>query len=122
MRVDLRRRQARMPEHFLDASEVGSSVEQVGRERVPHIMGRVCSVDAGRGKRALEHLAQRVGRHRAPPRRHEEARARSAAQKLRTRVLRIGPHRRYREVMQGNDALFGPLPHDANLALSLIHI
>jgi hypothetical protein len=35
VRVQLGRRQIGVPEHFLDAAQVGAALEQVGRERVP---------------------------------------------------------------------------------------
>ena len=40
VRIDLRRRQAGMPEHLLNRAQVGTPHQQVGREAMPEGMGR----------------------------------------------------------------------------------
>ncbi len=47
VRVDLRRRNIRVPEHFLDDAQVGAISEQMRRETVPEKMGINVFLQAG---------------------------------------------------------------------------
>ena len=92
MRIDLRGRQARMAEHFLNAAQIGTAFYQVGRKRVTHIMRRERLVEP-RGKQTLlEHFAKRIGRHLIATRAHEEIRALFAGKQRRARVEKVVAH------------------------------
>ena len=57
VRVDLRRGEALVPEHFLDASQVRSAVEEVGRKAVPQCVGAYVTVESRLGQVFLQHPA-----------------------------------------------------------------
>src|SRR5215204_4746518 len=61
VRIDLRRRDVRMPKHFLDRSQIGASLEQMGRKRMAERVRRHVLVDAG----ALDVFAQDLPRPHA---------------------------------------------------------
>ena len=111
-----------MPEHLLHAAQVGPAVEQVGGEGVAHVVRGKALVEAGFAQRVLEHLADRVGSHAPAARRHEEELAGAIAQKRRTRLGRVGAHRRDGQIVQGHDALLRPLAEHLRLARLQIHV
>ena len=62
MRVDLRGGQARVPEHLLDAAQIGASCQHVGGEGVAQIVGRDGAMEAlQRQSACLNILRMRVG-------------------------------------------------------------
>ena len=55
MRVYLGGGEARMPEHLLDAAQIRTSREHIGRERVAHVMRRIARAEPCTLERLLEH-------------------------------------------------------------------
>ena len=64
--------QAGMSQHLLDAAQISSSAEQVGREGMPHGVRRQAVVDAGAATGLFEHLANGIGGEAIPTGGHEE--------------------------------------------------
>ena len=60
--VDLGRGQISVSEQFLDAAEVGTAVQQVGREAVPEGMRAGGIVESGRDQMILEQPSDAAGR------------------------------------------------------------
>ena len=84
VRVYLRRREAGVSEHLLHAAQVGTSLEEVCREGMSHVMRVIALVDAGTGQDILEGVAQRLGAHRVAACREEQGIPASRACELRT--------------------------------------
>ena len=111
-----------MPEHLLDAAQIGTPVEQIGGEGVAHVVRGEGGIDPRLRQRALEHPADRVGRIATAPIGDEEEGLLREAQKLRTRVQRVGAQRRDGHVVQRDDPLLRPLSEHLHLALLEIDV
>ena len=106
-----------MPEHFLDAAQIGAAVEKIGREGMAHAVWRQGVIKPRLAHRRLEHLAHRIGLHLVAARRHEEIRALLAVEQLRARHERVSSEGVHGQIVQGNDALLRALAEQARLAL-----
>ena len=59
--VDLRRREAAMPEQFLDCAQVGTAFEQMGRRRVPETVWSEVWRTRDRAQPVVDHPPDRSG-------------------------------------------------------------
>ena len=121
MGVDLRGGEARVPQHVLDAAQIGAALQKVGGEGVAQGMGRERLVQPRCGQSALEHLADAVGLHLVSPVADEEVVALPVAEQLRPRLLEIAGHGLGAPAAQGHDALLGALAEHLHLALGEVH-
>ena len=118
MRVDLRGRNVRMPQHLLDHPEIGSVIQQVGRKRMPQQMRM--------------HFAGIESRHRCPllyylPHSHrrepsaipgeENVAGGARLHQLRPRMIQVSLQSLARAAAHGCEPRFVPLPCLANPAL-----
>ena len=94
-----------MPEHLLNAAQIGAAAEHISSEGVTQIMRRDGGWKPRNGKRLLEHLAHRIGAHLVTARRNEEIRAFLLLDEQGSREQQIRAHARERKVMQRYDAL-----------------
>src|ERR1700722_19980164 len=72
VRIDLRRRYIRMPEHFLDDAQVRAVFEQMGREAVAQRVRCDRLGDAGGAGVFLDEHPNRLAAERPAPRREED--------------------------------------------------
>ena len=72
LRVDLRRRQARVSEEFLERPQIGAACEQVRCKTVPERMRRQCFRQAEADPRRTNRAPHEVGAERPSPRPYEE--------------------------------------------------
>ena len=122
MRVDLRGGKARMPEHLLNAAQIGAPVEQIGCKGMAHIVRRKRLVEPGCAHGLLEHLAHGVGAHLVAARRHEKIRGCSVAQEQRARIIQIALHRIDAKLVQRDYPLLPALAENLHLALSEVDV
>ena len=73
-RVDLGRAEVGVPEHRLDRAQIGPVLEEVRRERVPHLVGRDRRRDARRARVALDDLPDGLAGERASGGREKQRR------------------------------------------------
>jgi hypothetical protein len=111
VRVDLRRREVRVPEQLLDGAEIGAAVEEVRREAVPQRVRRGAAADAG-----LERACRRCGRASASSGGRRAVQEEGLARARPPRALGIGevcPDRRDGVTPDRGHPLFPALPRRA---------
>src|ERR1043166_9485694 len=86
VRVDLGRRDVRMPEERLHDPQVGPAGEEMGREGVAEGMWGDAAAEARARLPAPDELPDRLPRERPPARSEEDERARPAAEQPRAEL------------------------------------
>ena len=121
MRVDLRSGKTRMSEHLLDASQIGSPVKKIRRERMTHRMRRQGRIKTRLTDGTLENLANSICAQRLSPTSDEEKRAFNAIEQHGTRTPLVISHQPESNFMNGNDPFLRAFSENPHKLLSIVH-
>src|SRR5918994_3472231 len=114
MRVELRRAEVRVPEHLLDAAEVGAALQEVGGERVAEEMRvHALRVEPGLGGESLQDQESARARERSSLCVEEQLRP-PAAVEVRAAAGEVTAHGFHRLPAERDDPLLVALADAAN--------